>query len=286
MNQFLYELKVLCDHNRDGSYASQAKRRYDLNMFAQQLMKECHYPRMHARSLKEKHVIALLTLWQSQGIATSTIKARMSRLRWWAKHVGKPNLIKPNNQAYCIGKRQTVSPTSKACDIDVTQAKAIPDEYVVASLWIAREFGLRKEEAIKFIPNYADQGDYIQLKASWCKGGKARKIPIQNQAQREALDYAKKIAGSGSLIPADKHFHQQKNRYEKQTNKAGFRNLHGLRHRYAQWRYEELTGWQSPHADGPKRAELTEEEKDIQARLIISKELGHERLQIASVYLG
>ena len=55
---------------------------------------------------------------------------------------------------------------------------------------------------------------------------------------------------------------------------------------HAQQRYEELTGWKSPAAGGPTAKALTPEQKaiDQQARLIISRELGHERIQIVSIY--
>ncbi len=288
MKTILHELKSLCDSNRDGSYASQTKRRNNLELFAHQLEKELNFPRMHARSLKEKHVKELVNLWLSQGLAINTIKARMSTLRWWAEKVGKPHTIKPNNRDYGIADRQAIPKRSRACDIDLATLNTIKDEHVVASLRLARAFGLRKEEAIKFTPSYADQGDHIRLKASWCKGGKERTVPILNQEQRDALNNARQVAGLASLIPPDKQYFQQRNHYEKLTNQAGFRNLHGLRHRYAQLRYEALTGWPSPHAGGPRRCELGERQKaiDIQARLFISKELGHERLQIAATYLG
>ena len=64
--------------------------------------------------------------------------------------------------------------------------------------------------------------------------------------------------------------------------------MHGLRHQYAQQRYLALTGWPCPHDGGPKGNALTEEQKriDKQARLMISKELGHERLSIVNIYCG
>jgi len=64
--------------------------------------------------------------------------------------------------------------------------------------------------------------------------------------------------------------------------------MYGLRHPYAQQRYEELTGWKSPAAGGPISKALTAEqgEKDHQVRLVISRELGHEREQVTAVYLG
>lgn len=64
--------------------------------------------------------------------------------------------------------------------------------------------------------------------------------------------------------------------------------MHGLRHRYAQQRYEALTGWQAPAAGGPSAKVLTPEQRvqDRAARQLISRELGHERLEITAVYLG
>ena len=64
--------------------------------------------------------------------------------------------------------------------------------------------------------------------------------------------------------------------------------MHGLRHAYAQGRYEELTGWKSSIAGGPSSKSLTREKRDQdhQARHIISRELGHERRQVVSIYLG
>ena len=66
------------------------------------------------------------------------------------------------------------------------------------------------------------------------------------------------------------------------------RKLHGLRHAYAQDRYEALTGWKAPIAGGPAVSSLSEAQRalDERARGIVSRELGHERREIAAVYLG
>lgn len=48
------------------------------------------------------------------------------------------------------------------------------------SLELQREFGLRREEAVKLVPRLADQGDRLVLKDSWTKGGgKPREVPIR-----------------------------------------------------------------------------------------------------------
>jgi hypothetical protein len=51
------------------------------------------------------------------------------------------------------------------------------------------------------------------------------------------------------------------------------------KHAYAQHRYEELIGWSCPAAGGPVARDLTPEQRkrDFEVRLIISRELGHER---------
>jgi len=76
--------------------------------------------------------------------------------------------------------------------------------------------------------------------------------------------------------------------YEGNTLRAGLSHMHGLRHAYAQNRYEELTGWKCPAAGGPDSKYLTpdQREADRQARLTISRELGHEREQVTAAYLG
>ena len=156
------------------------------------------------------------------------------------------------------------------------------------SLELQAAFGLRREEAIKFIPSYADRDDTLVLKDTWTKGGKARELPIRTEKQREVLKRAHQLAGRGSLIPADRTYIQQLRVYEGHTARAGLSKLHGLRHAYAQQRYEELTGWPRPAAGGPTRSTLTVGQKtnDTEARLTISHELGHEREAVTAIYLG
>lgn len=63
---------------------------------------------------------------------------------------------------------------------------------------------------------------------------------------------------------------------------------HGLRHAYAQKRYEALSGLVSPKNGGKTSRKLSESEKQasLEARLQVSQELGHNREEITAVYLG
>lgn len=287
MRDLNYQLKQLCHRNRDGSYSTQANRQRILHQIASQLH-QMGYRRMSTHSLKPKHVDALVKRWFSEDMSAGTIKNRMNCLRWWAAKVDRRNVVARSNDFYGIPDRQFVSNASKAVLLENQQLLAVKDDYVRMSLELQQAFGLRREEAIKFKPGFADKGDHIVLKDSWTKGGKARVVPLYTDKQREVLNRAHRLTGSGSLIPSHKQYVQQLRVYERHTTQAGLSRLHGLRHAYAQQRYQQLTGWLSPAAGGPVSAVLSpaQKQQDHQARLVVSQELGHSREQISAVYLG
>ena len=243
---------------------------------------------MQARSLKPKHIAALVAQWQERDLSIGTIKNRMAAIRWWANKTNKQNVVARSNEYYGIPDRRFATNESKAKDITQEQLDKIKDVHVRMSLELQRAFGLRREEAMKFQPSYANQKDHIQLKASWTKGGKPRTIPIRTEAQREVLDRARSLAGFGSLIPSHRSYVHQLRVYEGNTLRAGLSQLHGLRHAYAQARYEELTGWECPATGGPdsKSLSLEHREQDRETRLTISQELGYKREQVTTAYLG
>jgi len=286
MDDLTYELRQLCRRNRDSGHDTQAGRLGGLTLIARQL-RELGFRQMHASSLKPKHVEALLTRWQAEGLAAGTQKNRMSYIRWWAEKVGKAGVIPANNAELAIPDRVFVTNENKARALD-DRLSRITDVYVRMSLLLQALFGLRREESVKFRPSYADRGDHLALKGSWCKGSRPRIVPITTPEQRAVLDQAHRLAGTGSLIPADKSYIEQRNIYDGQCKSAGLHRMHGLRHQYAQTRYEALTGWKAPAAGGPSAKMLTPEQRvqDRHARQIISYELGHERLQVTAIYLG
>ena len=287
MQDLNYDLKQLCTRNRDGSFATQAGRERILTLVANQL-REMGFVKMRAQSLKPQHVEQLVERWTAEGLSAGTIKNRMAELRWWAEKIGKANVVARRNDAYGIADRRYVTNVSKARDLTAGDLAQITDPYTRASLQLQAAFGLRREESLKIQPGWADRGATLVLKASWTKGGRSREIPIRTAEQRRVLDEAKGIAGKGSLIPADRSYIQQLRRFEHQCDRAGIHRVHGHRHQYAQERYRELTGWSAPAAGGPRSRELTREQKSIdrQARLALSRELGHEREQVTAVYLG
>jgi integrase len=282
-----YQLKKLCRQCREGSYATQVKRERMLTLIANQLH-DIGYRKMTDRSLKPKHVEALVEHWFAQGLSIGTIKNRMAAIRWWAHKVDKQNVVARSNEHYGIPDRRFITNESKAKTVTCAELNKVRDEHVRMSLELQQAFGLRREEAMKFQPSFADRGDHLVLKASWTKGGKERIIPIRTEAQRDVLNRARHLAGLGSLIPSSRNYAHQLRVYEGNTLRAGLSRMHGLRHAYAQHRYEELTGWSCPAAGGPVAKDLTPKQRELdhEVRLTISRELGHERVAVVGAYLG
>ena len=257
MRDLNYQLKMLCKHSHEGSFKTRVGRERQSSAIANQLH-DLGFRQMKVTSLKQKHVQALVDHWLGQNLSPGTIKNRMSCLRWWAEKVNRRAVVAGSNEFYGIPDRQFVSDQSKAKDLAEEQLGQVRDEYIRMSLLLQKAFGLRREEAFKIQPRWADRGKHLHLKASWTKSGRGRT------------------------------YVQQMRIYERHTANACLSRMHGLRHAYAQQRYLELTGWPSPHAGGPTKKELTlaQQQTDQQARLTISKELGHVREQITAVYIG
>ena len=286
MRQLNFDLKRLQERHREGGFVTRRDRSYALAQAANALH-ALGFRRLRAAGLRRKHVDALVREWLRQGLSAGTLKNRMAHLRWWARHVDRPGVVGTNAE-HGIAHRTYVTNRDKGRALDADRLARVRDAHVRMSLRLQAAFGLRREEAIKFVPAYADRGGSVVLKAAWTKGGRPREVPIWNDAQRAVLDEARRLAGGGALIPGGRNYVAQRKVYEKQTKAAGLGRMHGLRHRYAQTRYENLTGWKAPSAGGPRRRSLSPATRrvDRRARLAVSRELGHARLDAAAVYLG
>lgn len=288
-----YQFNQMCNKHREGSHATQANRKAMLKMFAEQL-KACGYNthRMTPNDLKGRHVNKLLELWRKDGVSTGTIKNRMVVVRWWAKKVGNSGAVQ-SNDTYNIEKRVYVTNRDKSVSLKDLDLSKI-DENIAQSLRLQDAFGLRREESMKFQPEFAldgqmiDNAKYIRLKDSWTKGGRPRTVPITNEKQRQELRnaYALAVKNGGSLIPKEKSYKTHLASFERVTSGLGVGQTHGLRHGYAQTRYRELMGFDCPAVGGPRSLTADEIAKDKEIRMLISEELGHGRIGVTSIYLG
>ncbi len=274
--------------NKDGSFSTQAAR-HDNLMAAMSDLHRLGYSNLKITNLRTTHIKALATDWIGKSLSSGTIKNRVSHLRWLAKKLNKQNIVPRTNKELGIANRCYANNIeNRAKELTPKDLEKIGNEWVRLSLQLQCAFGLREAESMKFQPSYADKGDCLVLKGSWCKGGRERTIPIRTTEQRTLLDHCHRLAGEGSLIPPDKMYKTHKSSFEKYCQRAELRNIHGYRHQYAQQLYREITGWECPKNGGISKKAMTENQREIdkKARLQVSRELGHNRENITTNYLG
>lgn len=286
LQQSIYQI---LKHNRDGSHETQAARKHILYQVAKELAASQHKLK-NMQGFKQKHVRYLNEQWINRHLSNATLKNRNAHLRWLCEKLGKPNLV-PSNEGLGIGQRRYVNNhINKAIDLTKIDCAKITNPNILVQIHLQYYFGLRREESSKFKPHQADKGNYIQLKSSWCKGGRARQVPILTPEARYWLEEAKKLVldSYDSLIPRDKTYIQHRHLYDKQMQMANIKHPHGFRHAFAQTQYKILTGWECPKRGGPTYSQLTREQKrqDKAVRATISKWLGHLRTQVTVNYLG
>ena len=166
-----------------------------------------------------------------------------------------------------------------------------------AIVHLARETGMRLREAILAdlprLQREARQLGKINIQDG-TKGGRSgasapRWITVTDQV-RGALDRACEVSPSGSrnlLAPDEsyKGFIQKVVRPARDLlHEQGLKGFHELRAAYACERYEQLTGFPAPVNGGRDHRE--NRELDQRARRQISHELGHNRIDVVSAYIG
>lgn len=163
-------------------------------------------------------------------------------------------------------------------------------ERAAAVVEVAREFGLRSKEASLLNAPKAlyEAQKYGQVKIiDGTKGGRGREVPIQNAAQIEALQRAAQAQGDAkAIMPPEQDWKGWREgdlravRELVQAHTGG--GLHDLRAAYACERYAQLTGHAAPCAGG----QILDRAQELEVRLAISNELGHNRVEVTSEYLG
>jgi site-specific recombinase XerC len=172
MDALTYDLKELCRRNPHGSKSTQAGRLRQLSLIASQIA-DAGYKLPSAKSIKPKHIDAVLTNMKQRGLSAGTMQNRMATIRWWAGQVNKTSILKKDNAAYGIDTRKR-DETDKGRTLDMGKLERVKCPHVRMSLRLQAAFGLRREASIKIIPSQADKGTHIALQGSWTKGGRYR----------------------------------------------------------------------------------------------------------------
>lgn len=262
------------------------------------------------RNLGQKHLRAMVKVWQDEHLKPATIQTYLSFLRGLAMWTGKHGFVREpayygldvnEYQRHEYAQRDKCW-SAQHVDIDAVVDRVVAhDRHVGASLRLVRAFGLRRKESVLFRPfksvvAFADTGlspdeqaadQYARIHG---KGGRVRFLPIDSPARRAAIAFAQEVAGSADAHMGDPAHDLKRNlrRFDNVVRKFGIAagqlgiTAHGLRHEALIDHYESLTGSSPPVRGGNGLPS----EIDQAARQAVAHLAGHSRIRSASAYLG
>ena len=197
-----------------------------------------------------------------------------------------------------IGQRSLIRETAPATLNQTTfesAARAVESRLgarAATLIELTRGFGLRSKEAslldCKRALQEAGKTGKVTISAG-TKGGRTREVPILRDGQIRALERAASIQGANrSLMPKEHSWKTWREGPLRAVREAlqeatGGDCLHDLRAAYAIERYQQLTRQPAPVVT---RKPPADRKADRQARQIIARELGHNRIEITNAYLG
>ena len=199
-----------------------------------------------------------------------------------------------------IAERSGIAVVNKAISaVEHERITSSLNDRMSAIVELQRELGLRLKESClinaKDVYKQAIEHGKVKIEDG-TKGGREREVPITSESQIEALRVAAEQQGKHhSMTPSDQTYIQ----FQRDMYREVGQGMHGERHHYAQDRYEQLTGVKAPIAAGiehkdrhdfiAKELNISKDDArklDHEARMIVSSELGHGRIQITNSYLG
>ena len=262
------------------------------------------------RNLGQKHIRAMVQVWQQEHLAPATIQTYLSFLRGLAMWVGKHGFVRsPDHYGLSVEEYQRHEYASRdkgwsahGVDIDTVIAQVCDhDSFVGASLRLIRAMGLRRKESVLFRPfesivpfestglppedKSADR--YARIKG---KGGRVRHIPLDSPERLAAVAFAQGVVSSQDAHmgnPAHdlrknlRHFDYVLTKFGITVRERGV-TAHGLRHEVLIGHYEALAGTAPPvRGNGVVAPEV-----DRAARQAVALLAGHARPRAACAYLG
>lgn len=298
--------RVLGKHNRYDargrkvvSYATQAQRQNVLEIFLRDLYGLGYQP-VNVRSLREKHIAAVVGQWEKSKLSPATMTTRLSILRTFFGWIGKHGILQdrmkylrdPASIKRSYVTRIDKSWSHKRIDINAKFAEVDKHDKVVGlQLRLQVAFGLRPKEAWLLRPHMADKGSYLVV--AWgTKGRRDRaNTPIDSEEKRALLRSARQYAASpnDSTIPKAYTLKSWRAHFYYICRLCGISRedgivAHGLRHEYANNKYQALTGQPSPVRGGDPRQ--LDRALESAARMDIAEDLGHSREAIVGAYIG
>ena len=291
------------------------KTRYERAHFLRRFFRELHTDAgfklaPDPRNLGQRHVQAMVQVWQRRKLSPGTIQTYLSFLRGLAMWLNKPGFIRkpehygltPDEYERHENAQRDKSWSGNGIDVEALLAQVSAyDARIGASMRLMVKVGLRRKESVMCrpyahvhpfeetgLPDEQREADrYLWTKG---KGGRVRWLPLATEEQQAAIAHARSVvSGHDAHMGApDRELKSNLRRLDYALRKFGLTKRdrgttgHGARHDHLQGQYQDTTGTPAPvRGGGPVDQDL-----DRQARLRVARIAGHARLRSAGAYIG
>jgi len=297
------QVEKIFKHTRQGSFATRDRYKDSCLMFVRFCVER--FKMQNIRNLSDKHLAEFIKSRLKEGIEPKTIKGDLSALRYMHDQVQKPRYVLSDNKhlqekyEITIGKTSQVngdrSWTTTEYEEMVRIAQEMGNSNVADCLTLARTMGMRVTEAAavsRAQAEYALRTGVYQIKGE-AKNGKHREVALSVAGRHVFMNRLRQTdRGSRLFIRTGEKTHQVVNRMEKfvqhhrdkvltqegvsqrldrRDGSARSLTFHGLRYSYVQERMKQ---------------ELEKGYSRDNASLIVSREVGHERIDVIKIYEG
>lgn len=291
------------------------KTRYERAHFLRRFFRELHTDAgfklaPDPRNLGQRHVQAMVQVWQRRKLSPGTIQTYLSFLRGLAMWLNKPGFIRrpehygltPDEYERHENAQRDKSWSGNGIDVEALLAQVSAyDARIGASMRLMVKVGLRRKESVMCRP-YAHVHPFEETglpdderKADrylWTKGkgGRPRWLALTTEEQQAAIELARSVvSGHDAHMGApDRDLKSNLRRLDYALRKFGLTKResgttgHGARHDHLQGKYAKVAGTAAPiRGGGPVDHAL-----DRQARLEVARVAGHARLRSAGAYIG
>lgn len=270
-------------HTRQGSIKTRYRYEDGMNHFAKFLAET--FKKQNLNKIESKHLQGYVEQMQETGYSKSYVTTNLSAIRFFIDVKGDDSKRLPTNRELGVLPRTKEDRIGSNKAWNYTEVKKFI-EYAnsknefryVDMVRIVYSQGLRIHEVTRLDKSQlgvALETGFLTVKG---KGGLIRSIPLSNKTLVEKL-YKETKSGEKVFINKEEKTHKVINNLQVfiYNHNKDFSNgdknlmLHGLRHAYAQNRYRQFRN---------------EGLNDYSARLKVSKELGHFRVEITDIYLN
>ena len=124
-----------------------------------------------------------------------TIKNRMAVLRWWATHIGKPDLLPPRQHRLRHPPAAARGNFSKARELPMDVLAQVRNRYVRMSLELQRAFGCDARKVSNSSRGRPITATGLCLHPAWCKGGHGRSMQCRRRSNARCWSAPRRWCG-------------------------------------------------------------------------------------------